>query len=226
MIGQLIQGGIGLAQGVLGAIQAAKGRRELKKEIAGMPKYKQSQGILDYYNQALQRYNVAPTESALYKRQMQNIGRQTASGISALQDRRSALAGVPSLVRGASDAALNAEVAAEQQKAQRFGQLGGAAQMKRGEEAMAYQQNEVAPSQMRMQLAGQKAAGGSQIFNTGLSNIFGAGSSLAQSQLYKQLYGTGTDGTQTQEQVDYNRGIQSPDVVNRMLQRSTLRRKF
>lgn len=193
MKGQLIQGGIGLAQGVLGAIQAAKGRRELQKEVAGMPKYKQSQGILDYYNQALQRYNVAPTESALYKRQMQNIGRQTASGVSALQDRRSALAGVPSLVRGASDAALNAEVAAEQQKAQRFGKLGGAAQMKRGEEAMAYQQNEVAPSQMRMQLAGQKAAGGSQLFNTGLSNIFGAGSSLSQSQLYKDIYGKGSN---------------------------------
>ena len=225
MIGQLIQAGAGTLQGILGAIQAAKGRKELSKEIANMPKYQQSQGILDYYNQALQRYNVAPTESALYKRQMQNVGRQTAAGISSLQDRRAALAGVPSLVRGASDAALNAEAAAEQQRTQRFGQLGGAAQMKKGEEQQAFQYNQLAPSQMRMQLAGLKASGGSQIFNTGLSNIFGLGSSMEQSNLYKQLYGGGGTNKQTSE-TGYDAGIQEPEVIGNLLKKSTLRRKF
>lgn len=187
----LIQGGAGLAQTIGGAIQAAKGRKELQREIAAMPKYQQSKGILDYYGQASQRFGVSPTESAMYKRQMRNIERGLSSGVASLQDRRSALAGIPKTTRAAADAALDAEVAAEAERSRRFGQLGQAAQMKRAEEMAAFQQNLVAPSQLRMQLASQRAAGGSQIANVGMSNIFNALQSYGTSQLYKDMYGGG-----------------------------------
>jgi hypothetical protein len=175
----IAQGAVGLGQTVAGMIQRAKGLKEAKKAIAGLGP---NQGILDYYNQALNRYNVSPTESALYKRQQQTIGRNVATGIGALQREGNVLGGVSSLVRGASDAALNAEVAAEQQRAQRFGQLASATQAKAAEE--------LRPKQLEFQLAAQRAAGGSQLANTGMSNIFGAAQGYGTQQLYKDIYGT------------------------------------
>lgn len=176
--GAIIQGGLGAAQTIAGMIQRSKGLKEAKRAISGLGP---NQGILDYYNQALNRYNVSPTESALYKRQQQTIGRNVATGIGALQREGNVLGGVSSLVRGASDAALNAEIAAEQQRAQRFGQLGSATQAKAAEE--------LRPKQLEFQLATQKAAGGSQIANVGLSNIFNAIQGQQTGKLYRDIYG-------------------------------------
>lgn len=202
--GAIAQAGIGLGQMIAGSIQAAKGRKELEKQIAGMPKYQESKGILDYYNQALGRYGVSPTESALYKRQMQNIQRAGAMGLAGAGGARGRMGAASSIVRQMSDASLGAEAAAEQQRAQRFGQLGQAAQLKRGEEAAAFQQNLVAPSQMRLQMAAQRAAGGSQIANIGLSNLFGAGTSLATQDIYGKIYG-GEDYRKNLAQAQANR---------------------
>lgn len=184
-----IQGGLSVLQTGLGFIQAARGRKELKKEIAGLPKYQQSQGILDYYNQAMQRYGVSPTQTAAYKRQMANIQRAGASGLANLGSARERLGATSSIVRSMADAGLGAEVAAEQEQSRRFGQLGQAAQLKRGEEMAAFQQNQVLPSQMRLQMAAQRAAGGTQIANVGLSNIFNAIQSEATRDIYGKMYG-------------------------------------
>ena len=59
--GAIAQGAVGLGQTIAGYIQQRKGLKEAKKAIQGLGP---NQGILDYYNQALQRYNVSPTESA------------------------------------------------------------------------------------------------------------------------------------------------------------------
>lgn len=187
--GAIIQGGLGLAQMVGGAIGAAKGRKELRGLLKQSPQYKEDTGIMGFYNQALQRAGVSPTQTAMYKRQMQNIGRSAASGLQAAQDRRSGLAAASSISRGMSDAALAAEAAAEGQQERRFGQLGAAAQMAAGERRRAFDINVMQPWQLRAQMAGQRAAGGAQTFNIGAGNIFGAGSSLSQADLYKQIYG-------------------------------------
>lgn len=184
-----IQGGLSALQTGLGIIQAAKGRKELKKEIAGLPQYQQSKGILDYYNQAMQRYGVSPTQTAAYKRQMANIQRAGASGLANLGSARERLGATSSIVRSMADAGLGAEVAAEQEQSRRFGQLGQAAQLKRGEEMAAFQQNQVLPSQMRLQMAAQRAAGGTQIANVGLGNIFNAIQSQATRDIYDKIYG-------------------------------------
>jgi len=177
-IGSAIQGVAGLAQSIGGYIQQRKATKWLEKNP-----YVQNKGILDYYNQALQRYGVSPTDSAMYKRQTRDIDRGVAQGINALQDRRSGIAGASSLLRSANDARLDANVRAEQQRDQRFGMLGNATNMKLGEDRYAYD--------TKYNLQAAKAAGGNQIMNSGLFNIFGAAQSMSQMGMLNDEYGGG-----------------------------------
>ena len=165
------QTGMGLLQSIFSGRK--KNERRLNAQIDQSPIYTQNQSILDYYNTALNRYNVSPVDSAMYKRQQQNIGRNQATGINALQDRRSGQAGISSILRAANDASLNAEVAAEQQKNQRFNELGGATNMKVNEDDKAFQQNELIPWELKTNLAAQKLQASSQRQNAGMQNIFG-----------------------------------------------------
>ncbi len=170
-----VAGGVQTLGGIFQTIFSGrkKAERGLNEQIDKSPKYSQNQSILDYYNTALNRYNVSPVDSAMYKRQQQNIGRNQATGINALQDRRSGQAGISSILRAANDASLNAEVSAEQQKNQRFNELGGATNMKVNEDDKAFQQNQVMPWELRTNLAAQKLQGAVQRQNAGMQNIFG-----------------------------------------------------
>lgn len=191
--GAIAQVGTGLIQGIIGGIQSRKAQKQLEKMQS--PQYRQNQGILDYYNKALQRYNVAPQDSALYKRNMQGINRNVAAGMMGLQDRRSALAGLPGLLRGANDAALNTQVAAENQRDQRFGQLGGATEMKAGEDRAAYQYNELAPFERKYNLLAQKAGANAQVANAGISNAFGGLQNWQNMGMINKMYGgSGSQG--------------------------------
>lgn len=184
-----VQAGAGLLQSIIGGIKAGKAQKQLEKMQS--PTYNQSKGILNYYNEALGRYGVSPTQSAMYKRQMGNIDRQVATGVGGLQDRRSTLAGIPGLLRASSDAKLNTEVAAENQRNQRFGELGQAAGMKAGEEMKDYQFNQIAPFERKYNLLAMKAGGANQLANAGLSNIFGGLQNLSNYNLYQKEFGTG-----------------------------------
>lgn len=188
--GAIAQGALGLAQTIGGWIQQRRATKQLERMQS--PTYKQNQSILDYYNQALQRYNVSPTDSAMYKRQMRDIDRGVATGINALQDRRSGLAGASSILRAANDAKLNANVAAEQEKNQRFGVLGQATNMKAGEDRMAFDINENQPFERKYNLLAMKAGGGNSILNAGLSNIFNAGQNISNMGMLDKMYGSGT----------------------------------
>lgn len=186
----MVQAGVGLVQSISGAIQAKRAQKQL--ENAKSPTYSLNRGILDYYNQALQRYNVSPTDSAMYKRQMRDIDRGVATGINALQDRRSGLAGASSILRAANDAKLNANAAAEQEKNQRFGVLGQATNMKAGEDRMAFDINENQPFERKYNLLAMKAGGGNQIMNSGLSNIFSGAQNAINYGMLDKMYGSGT----------------------------------
>lgn len=183
----------GLAQGIIGGINARKAQKQLEKMQS--PTYQRNQSILDYYNQALARYNTSPTDSAMYKRNMGNINRNVAAGISGLQGRRSVLGGLPSLLRGANDAALDTEVAAEGQRDQRFSQLGQATEAKAGEDRMAFQQNELAPFERKYNLLSQRAGANAQTMNAGLSNIFSGLQNMGIQKMYKDMYGGGMDAS-------------------------------
>ena len=170
----------GLVQAGVGYFQGRKAKKQL--ESLQTPTYTKSKSISDYYNQALSRYNENPYQSNLYKMQAQNIARGTAQGLSALQDRRSALSGVSGLVQSQNDSLLKAGAMAEQQKDQRFGQLGTASQAMAGEERQAFNINQMMPYQKKYDILSQKAAGGAQLMNAGLQNVFGG---LGAASFYK-----------------------------------------
>lgn len=185
-IGAGLQAGVGLGQMIGGLIGQAKGRKEIKGLLKNRPMAEEDTGIMSYYNQALQRAGASPTQTSLYKRQMQNIGRSAATGLRAAQDRRGGLAAASSISRGMSDAALGAETAAESLAERRFGQLGSAAQMAAGERRRTFDINKMQPWQTKLSMAAQRAAAGAQTANIGVGNIFGAGSTLGRMGLYKK----------------------------------------
>ena len=154
------------------ASKAKKAERGLEESLKNTPQYRPNRSILNYYDEALRRYNVAPTESSEYKAEQQLINRSANSALRNLQDRRSALAGVPSITAVKNNALVNAAVKAEQRKEQQLNRVGQAAQMKAGEEGKAFQQNEVAPFEGKYNLLAMKAAGSRADQRTSMSNLF------------------------------------------------------
>lgn len=178
LIPAAIQAVGGVVQGVLGGIRARKAQREL--ENMKSPTYTPNKAITDYYSQALNKYNTSPYNSALYNMQSQNAQRATTQGLSALQDRRSALGGVSALIQGQNDSMLKAAALAEDRKAQEFNQLGQAAGMKAGEDRQAFSINQLMPFERKANLLSQKAAGGAATMNAGIQNVFGGLSTMGQ----------------------------------------------
>lgn len=174
-----VQGLFGLGQSIFSGRKKAE--KQLNRQIDAMPKDVANRGIMDYYNTALSRYGVSPTDSALYKRSMGDIRAGQASAIAGLQDRRSGLAGTSSILRAGNRAALDANVAAEQERNRRFAELGGATGMKANEEQRIFQQNQMMPWELKTNLAGQKLQGANQRANAGAQNIFNALGTLASS---------------------------------------------
>jgi hypothetical protein len=174
----IIQGAIGGAQAIIGGIQAHKAQKELGQLVNS---YKPNESIMDYYTKALNKYNVNPYSSALYRMQMQNAGRGLTTGINALNDRRSVLGGIGSLVQGYNDAGLRAAATAEGQQSQALGQLGQATAMKA--------QEDFKPFEMKYNLLAMKAGGANQVANAGLQNAFGGLSNISNYYAAQQAYG-------------------------------------
>lgn len=149
---------------------------ELESQINQSPTYNVNKGIRDYYQEALSRYNESPYQLAQYLTNVNNARSSTAQGIGALQDRRSALAGIGKLVGLQNNATQNAVAQAEQQRNQRFSQLGGATNMLAGEERKAFDVNKLSPYLRRLQLNQMKLGAANARFDAGLNNIFQGGS--------------------------------------------------
>ncbi len=192
-IGSAIQGVAGLTQTIGGWIQSHRATKKL--ENLKSPTYNPNKSILDYYNTALQRYNVNPYQSSQYQNATNQIGRNTASILNNLKGRGGSVAAVGKLASSQNDAAIKAGISAENEQNQRFSQLGGATTLKAGEDDKAFQYNQLMPYRTKANLYAAKAGGGNQIMNSGLSNIFQAGSSLSQMDMLKKMYGTGSKGT-------------------------------
>jgi hypothetical protein len=139
------------------AIQTAAKRRAAEAALeAQVAKEKPNESILDFYNKAYNRYAPNAYQSAEYNAQMRNILSNQATGINALQERRSALAGIPSIVQGTNVASQRAAAGAEAAQRANLGMLGQATSAKAGEE------NRI--RQMKLNLMAQKAG---QLAQTG-----------------------------------------------------------
>lgn len=202
-----IAGGSALAGVGMGAAQMASSNKkqkraqaELERQAANSPLRKESKSLNDYYQEALNRYQESPYQSAAYQQAMQNARRTTASGLSALQDRRGAIGGVTRigvLERGASQGAV---AQAEQMKAQRFSELGRATQMKKANEDELFDINVMTPYQRKLQLEQMKGAAAGERYNAGMQMV-GQGLSNALS------YATYMDNPVKQQNVNQERDL-------------------
>lgn len=150
LLGAVISGAGALGQGIASIVTAGKRRRAERDLEADVAKMQVPESITDYYNKAYARYAPNAYQSAEYNQQMRNILASQAAGVSALQSRRSALAGLPSITQGTNVAAQRAAVAAEQAQRANLSQLGGAAS------SLSQQQNLI--RQAKLNLKAQKAA--------------------------------------------------------------------
>ena len=135
----------------------AKKRKAAEAALeAQVAQEKPNASILDFYNKAYNRYAPNAYQSAEYNAQMRNILANQATGVAGLQDRRSALAGIPSITQGTNVASQRAAASAEAAQRANLGMLGQAASAKAGEE------NRI--RQMKLNLMAQKAG---QLAQTG-----------------------------------------------------------
>lgn len=189
-LGSILQTGLGIGQ----LLFSGKRKAERNLERLQTPTYGGNQGISNYYQQALQRYNTNPFQSQQYQTALNSSNRATATGLSALQGRGSAIGGISRLAALQNDAALRAGAVAEQTQNQRFGQLAGATQMKAGDDFRQYQQNVLAPYEKKLGLLSAKASGANKTAGAGIQNIFGGLNGIQQQSQLDQIYGDGNNG--------------------------------
>jgi len=179
----------GLAQTIFSGKR--KAQKNLQSALSANPQYGGSKPIGDYYNEALNRYNVSPYQSSQYQMAKQNAERGTATGLNALQGRGQALAGASRLVGLQNDAELKAGAMAENDRNQRFSQLGGATSMKAGDDRYKFQNNQVDPYNRNLQYAGMQASAANARSDAGLNNIFGGLSNIGMLGASGALKGLG-----------------------------------
>jgi hypothetical protein len=165
--GALTAGGM-----AIGSNQRRKSReRELDQYAQQSPLYKGSKSIDDYYQQAMNRYSENPYQSQQYQLGAMNAQRATAQGLGALQDRRSAIGGVSRLALGQNAAMQNLGAQAEAQRNARFGQLGGATQMKTGEDYKKFDINQMTPYNRMLQLKQMKSQAANEEYTRDMANM-------------------------------------------------------
>lgn len=135
------------------------------------PTYTPNKAISDYYATALNRYNTSPYQSNFYQQAQKTEGRNLATGIGALQDRRSGVGNIGALVQGGDDALQKAGVQAEGMQRQDFGQLGQAANMKLGDDRFAFDVNKEAPFERKYSELSGKLQANNQMINSGIQNF-------------------------------------------------------
>lgn len=180
-----------VGSGIFQAATSGKNKRarELEQFAKNSPLYKGSKSIDDYYQQALNRYSENPYQSQQYQLGAMNAQRATAQGIGALQDRRSAIGGISRLALGQTSAMQNLGAQAEAQRNQRFGQLGGAAQMKTAEDYKKFDINQMTPYNRMLQLKQYRAQAAADQYNAGMQSIASGASNIAMTGMSSGGFG-------------------------------------
>lgn len=195
--------GLGAYQAIHGANVASKGQKALQRQANEAPQYN-NKSVGDYYQQALNRYNVDPANTLQYQRAQQAVNNNLATGINALHNGRSAGA-LPRLIAASDNQLNNAGLQAEQQRNQRFNELGRASQMKAGDDRYAFNVNKEQPYQRNYALTAAMASGGNREESAGIQNIAGGLGSLAA------MSSTGMFNSNGQSKSGYKLG-NDPDV--------------
>jgi hypothetical protein len=159
----------------IGSNQRRKSReKELDEYAKQSPLYTGSKPISEYYQQAMNRYNENAYQSQQYQMGAMNARRATAQGLGALQDRRSAIGGISRLEAGQNAAMQNLGAQAEAQRNQRFGQLGGAVQMKNADLMQQFDINKMTPYNRQLALKQMKSQAANEEYARDVNNTMGA----------------------------------------------------
>ena len=174
-------------QAIASGIAKNKARKALENQRT--PTYAPDKAIGDYYQAALNKYNVSPYNSNQYQFNKQNTDQNLATGTNSLQDRRSALGGISSLVAGSNNSNLRSAASAENIKANEFNQLGRATGMKSGDSRNAFNINSMMPYNNTRGLYVSQLQGANQMENAGIQGLSNAGQNIGEIAL-----GNGTNG--------------------------------
>ena len=202
-IAQIAQAALGAGQAIAGYIQQRKATKALEKLQS--PSYVPNQSIINFYDKALAKYNLSPYSTTLYKKTIQDVGRNTTQALDALRGRGGAVAGVNNIIASGNDNLLKAAATAEERKAQELNTLGTATGMKASEDRTAFDQNQVKPFERKYNLLALKASGGNQVANAGISNVFGGLQNMSNMDMLKQMYGK-EDGTDKNDKLWWHNG--------------------
>ena len=172
--------GLGATQMITSNNQQKRAQRSLEEQARNSPLYKPDKSIDTYYQEAMNRYKENPYQSQQYQVGQQNIQRATAQGIGALQDRRSAIGGISRLEANQMNAMRNLGAQSEASRAQRFGALGSATQLKSADYQRQFDINQMTPYNRQLQLEQMKAQAAGERYNAGMQMV-GQGLSSAGS---------------------------------------------
>lgn len=171
---------IGLAaagtQAIVGGIQALtsgakKRERELEEYANQSPVYQGSKPIDSYYSEAMRRYQSSPYQTSKFVMGKNLADRSMASGLSALNQRGMALAGVSKLAAQGMDNSNRLVAQAEQDRRQDFGTLGAATRMKAQDEMTQFDINQMTPYNRQLALKQMKAQAANDRKNAGLQMV-------------------------------------------------------
>ena len=172
--------GLGATQMITSNNQQKRAQRALEAQAKNSPLYKPDKSIDTYYQEAMNRYKENPYQSQQYQVGQQNIQRATAQGIGALQDRRSAIGGISRLEANQMNAMRNLGAQSEASRAQRFGAVGSATQLKSADYQRQFDINQMTPYNRQLQLEQMKAQAAGERYNAGMQMV-GQGLSSAGS---------------------------------------------
>lgn len=202
LAGALISGGLNLAKGIVGGVQAARASRELKNIKA--PTYERPEEIGDLLSLYQQRANISqiPGQENMESR----MDAATASSIGAAERAApssvAALGAVTDVYGKKQDAIRDLATTFAQYKAQRQAELGGALQTAAGYSDKEFEMNKWLPYQVKMnELTSQKQAGLSNLFG-GLEGMGSTALNLMGTQSYMDILsrlgnnGLGVESTQ------------------------------
>ncbi len=184
--GAIAEVGAGIIQSVIGGIRANKAQKQMEKMQS--PVYTPNKSILDYYDMALNKYQLSPYNTSMYKKAVQDTGRTSAQALDSLRGRGGAVAGVSNVMANQNNSLLTAAANAEGRKMQEFGVLGNATGMKANETRRAFDINQMAPFERKYNLLAMKAGGGNQVMGAGLSNVFNGANAYNDIQLANKMY--------------------------------------
>ena len=163
--------GLGATQMITSNKQQKRAQRSLEEQAKNSPLYKPDKSIDKYYQEAMNRYMENPYQSQQYQVGQRNIQRATAQGISALQDRRSAIGGIGRLQASQMGAMQNLGAQAEASKQQRLGQFGQATQLKSADYQRQFDINQMTPYNRQLQLEQMKAQAAGERYNAGMQMV-------------------------------------------------------